>query len=411
MEAHEEEWLDAMGLLGDGPDPAEGDDGQDVPRSTKDNEAAGKDEDFDVSEELGVLDESMINGRSTKEDVTGSQGQAEDSDVSVLLLEEQGGRSSPGQAAPQEPACHSTPIPNASAVQAAPNASAKRATARRRIPGPAGRLVDGKLLGETDQEMEDARRSFSSAAWRCLLAEEGWDEGDENCDLRRWPIKRALAKDTWKVAKIVDLLVGSIAKIRWKFKDPVVVLADKEDHIEVQFPKSIADEHGDMLKAGTLLVLRNVFVNVSFEGNTAVCGHDGVTALFSREEGGFRAKFYKPKPCWKMFSACSTPRSPKPETGEAVDGTNRAPNEDAGDDADDEIGAGNEAQVLHQRSTQNDRSESRRRSQKSATGIDNKHAETDGPGGADGHLDDDGDVVPRKRRVKKKAVPEECANQ
>ena len=176
---------------------------------------------------------------------------------------------------------HSTPVTRDTTKRKAPRA---------RIPGPAGRLHDPDYRGEVDQDIDTARRSFESPAWHCALWEHAWDEADPDCELNRWPLRRSLSKTTQGVAKVCRLLVGSIAKMS-NDDDPVVVLVDHQDSIEVNFSRAIMDKFAAQMRTGTIVVLRRVLIRIAYSDNQGVCSLENVDSLFSLEPSGYRATF------------------------------------------------------------------------------------------------------------------------
>ena len=170
----------------------------------------------------------------------------------------------------------------------------ERSKRARRPPGPAGYAHDLHLPDEIDPHVREARKILQSPGWRAMKGELHLSEDDPFCNLSKWTVKRASTKDTNNIIKISPYLYVIVAKIDKRTANPWLIIADHTGSMEANISEHVMSDHGDLIGPGTILVLRDVVVKVSWEFNMALIGSETLVSIYAKKEQGYRAKFVNP---------------------------------------------------------------------------------------------------------------------
>ena len=160
---------------------------------------------------------------------------------------------------------------------------------RRKIPGPAGKLHDPDW--EVDPDLALAKDIMRGPAWRAMLFENGWRDGDPRSPVTLFNISWINKRTTNAPFKKVPLAIGILVSFTAKKINGTFILADKTDKILGDLSQEVITNHLEELIPGTIMVLQDVTVQVSTADNYMMVGIGNVVSMYSPLGKGYRASF------------------------------------------------------------------------------------------------------------------------
>ena len=171
---------------------------------------------------------------------------------------------------------------------------------KRKIPGPAGFLHGDEV---EDSDYIEVRKAMEGPAWRSMTNELKFfgKAASERMLLKHRveAVEKCPSRRPFMTAKY---LTGVIVRIEFHKLNGQIVLADRTGKMVGDLAQPVIDEHRELLKVGSILLLSDVLVKFTNEDRCFFVNLDNVDALFSPLPRGFEARYLGGEVKWPQPS-------------------------------------------------------------------------------------------------------------
>ena len=217
---------------------------------------------------------------------------------------------------------------------------------KRKIPGPAGFRHGDDV---EDSDYIEVKKAMEGPAWRSMTNELKFfgKAASERMLLKHRveAVEKCPSRRPFMTAKY---LTGVIVRIEFYRLNGQIVLADRTGKMVGDLAQSVIDDHRELLKVGSILLLSDVLVKFTNEDRCFFVNVDNVDAIFSPLSRGFEARYLGGEVKWpqptkrpvavKFAGTAGRTQREVIEIDKTIDLT-EDPAVENGDDLDTEIGA------------------------------------------------------------------------